>query len=418
MKYDNEIDEIYTMPKFEMLSLYWKNYFLQVDQSIQENFWGNLTTLKHAEKQRDPYIQQQKEMGYCFQKGLEAPVSFYQALTWVFANIHRYLAQGTIMTSDVLWPARVFIIPGKHGNKNCLFRVIGSELPKHAIEVNLVPPDIFVEMLAKGFFPIGSAIREHTNQSLAEHDLAHFGGFISSPEYMRAVRIAFRNIYYKMKKNQRLKTALENFNSVYSLRLYYMIEIFTLIPEAKKGNLQELLEIAIDEQVNLNTIITLLEKKAKDPVGLYQYLYRIYDQFYELVNPVGGESRDILNRVRKFNRASRLGRFYTQTTTLDSKFNGSSIYSLYQNGCAALENKRSTHDDFLAALREIHAPFIATLIGTSQLTVNDWVMQAAEEFPDPTSKLYQYLCKSGIWTESHVIYWAYGCPNYTRILLR
>lgn len=410
------LDKIYTLPKFEDLPPYWKKYFLTIDKAIQENFWGNLATLKNADQYHDVYIQQQKEMGYCFDEGYEYPAPFYQSMTWLFDNFHRLLDQKIVTASDMLWPARVFEVTHQNGTKDYLFKVIGEEQPGNAVEVNLVTPQVFATMLAQGSFPLGSPIREHTNQTLAEHDLAHYGGFISSPAYMRAVREGFRRISRKIKENPRVSEALKDFNSVYSLRLYYMLEIVTFIPEKQKGKLQRLLSIDINKPVNLNTIITFLEKKAKNPACLYQYLYRIYEHFNKLVNPVGGESRDILNRVRKFNRASRLGNFYSGTPYVDSKFDGCSIYSLYQNGCAALENKRSTHPDFLAALREIHAPFIATLIGTSQLTVDDWVLQAVEELPDVHSKLYQYLCKSGIWNESHLLYLAHGCTDYTRIL--
>lgn len=416
MNKQDSTDKIYTLPKFEMLSPYWKKYFLEIDQAIQENFWGNLVTLKNAERDHDVYIQQLKEMGYCFTEATEAPATFYQAMQWVFENFYQLLDQGTLAPRDILWPARVFEVRHQDGTTDYLFKVIGEAQPDHVFEVNLVTPHVFATMLAQGYFPLGSPIREHTNQTLAEHDLAHFGGFISAPTYMRAVREAFRKVCKKMHENERLSEALQDFNSVYSLRLYYMIEIFTLIQEPQKEMLQHLLEMNLAEPVNLNAIITMLEKKAANPPALYRYLYRIYEHFNELVNPVGGESRDILNRVRKFNRSSRLGNFFSELPHTSSKFDGSSIYSLYLNGCAALENKRSTHPDFLASLREIHAPFIGTLIGTSQLTVEDWVLQAVEEVPDKGSKLYQYLCKSGIWNEAHLIYWVHGCADYTHTL--
>ena len=206
-----------------------------------------------------------------------------------------------------------------------------------------------------------------------------------------------------MRQNQKIYKALQDFNSVYSLKIYYMIEIFTIIPESAKSTLQKLLQMDIDKPVLIDNIVHQLEEKARQPAEFYRYLFQIYKHFNELVNPIGGESRDVLNRVRKFNRASRLGTFYHSDTYLNSKFDGSSLYSLYLNGCAALENKRSTHPDFYESIRQIHAPFIGALIGTSQLTIDDWVSQSVEELPDKNSKLYQYLCKSGLWNDSHLI---------------
>ena len=103
-------------------------------------------------------------------------------------------------------------------------------------------------------------------------------------------------------------------------------------------------------------------------------------------------------------------------SNLSSKFDGSSIYSLLLNAKAALENKRSNHDDYTNAIKLIHAPLIAALLGTSQLTVEDWVLQAIEEVPDKNSKLYKYICETGLWNKSHVLYWAYGYPDFTKVL--
>ncbi len=105
-------------------------------------------------------------------------------------------------------------------------------------------------------------------------------------------------------------------------------------------------------------------------------------------------------------------------SNLDSKFDGSSIYSMVLNAKAALENKRSNHSDYAETIKLIHAPVIASLLGTSQLTVDDWVSQAVKETPDTNSKLYKYICKTGLWDKSHVLYWAYGHPDYTKILTK
>ena len=45
---------------------------------------------------------------------------------------------------------------------------------------------------------------------------------------MKVVREAFRQIGKKMETNPEIRKALADFDSLYSLRLYYMIEIFLL----------------------------------------------------------------------------------------------------------------------------------------------------------------------------------------------
>jgi len=410
----------HTLPRFEKLAPFWKSYFQEMDDTIHEDFWGNLPTFKLAEKLNDPYIRQLKEMGYCYLDNQEVPATYYQSLEWVFKNLNWLLFQGILNPEDILWPAKVFEQLDstlQEGQDKYSFVSIGSEIPDNSQEVSIVKPATFVEMVSKGFFPLGSTFRAHTNQSSAEHDLAHFAGFISEPEYMKSIREAFRRIDSKMRNNSKTKTALESMNSLYSIRIYYMIEVFTIIPENRKEKLQELVEIPLTEPLNFKYIVAFLTEKAKKPTQLYQYLYRLYNAFPSLVNPVGGESRDILNRNRKFSRGSRLGTFFSsKSDNLESKFDGCSIYSLFQNGLAALENKRSSHPDFLESLKQIHAPFIGTLIGTSQLTIEDWVLQSVEEIPNPNSKLYQYLCMSGMWNKLHMLYWAYGESDYSKIL--
>ena len=67
---------------------------------------------------------------------------------------------------------------------------------------------------------------------------------------MAAIRKAFVTVCKKMENNPRVFSALKHFNSVYSLRLYYMMEIFTVIPESQKEILQRLLSIDISKPLN------------------------------------------------------------------------------------------------------------------------------------------------------------------------
>lgn len=55
-------------------------------------------------------------------------------------------------------------------------------------------------MLAHGYFPIGAPIREHTNQTLCEHDIAHIAGFISNPKITKKKIFIkkFINIFFNL----------------------------------------------------------------------------------------------------------------------------------------------------------------------------------------------------------------------------
>ena len=300
--------------------------------------------------------------------------------------------------------------------KNYFFIPVGGKVPENAIALNLLLPDLFVNMLSSGYFPIGNAEREHTNQTLGEHDLAHMAAFVSSPRYTKATREAFRRVGQKMKNNPRVLQALQSFDSAYSLRIYYTIEVFTEIAQGKKERLQELIELPLTMKVNKEMIDQFLLEKAQNPAQLYQYLAKLYWDFHYLVNPLGGESRDVLNRKRKFHRDGSLGSFYDNVSALSSKFAQNSLYSLFLNAKAMLENKRSNHPDFLKSITEVHSLLVGSLIGTSQLEIEDWVLECVEEIPNQNSKLYRYIHESGLWTDKNLLYRAFCEEDYDKIL--
>lgn len=401
---------------YEKLSPFWIEYFNEVDDCINENFWGSLNIFLKTKFFHDPYIAQLEAMGYCFEEGHEKPARFYDSLNWIFQELQNHIDEERLTDQDVLWPGKAFEIINESGEKTYCFVPIGGHVPENALPLNLLTPEVFVCMLASGYFPIGNAIREHTNQTLAEHDLAHMAGFVSSPNFTKAVREAFRRVLVKMQNNPRVANALKEFDSAYSLRLYYTIEVFTEIPKANLEQLQALIEIPLDIDVNKAYIDEFLLNKANEPAKLYHYLHNLYWAFHHLVNPLGGESRDVLNRRRKFNRDGTLGSFYDNVSQSSSKFARNSLYSLFLNARASLENKRSNHPDFRKTIVEIHAPFIGALIGTSQLEIEDWVLQCIEEIPDPESKLYRYFHDSGLWSQDHLILKAFCHPEYDKKL--
>ncbi len=413
-----QTDSLRMLP-LEELSEFWQRFFARADDAIKENFWGNLSILKKAARNGDAYAKQLEEIGYSFKEGREKVAPFYQTINWALGKLNYIVKSGQLKESEILIPAKAFEID-QNGEKNYVFVPFGGEVPKGGKELNLLSPDVFVNMLSQGYFPIGEPIREHTNQTLCEHDMAHIAGFISCPRYMKAVRQAFQQISELMKTTPAIKEALANFDSIYSLRLYYMIEIFSIIPETNRDLMEGVLELKIkdfslDQPENIYPNV-LAFLRSKTPAELSEYLYRVYESFPAIVNPLGGESRDILNRTRKFGRSNQTGSFYSAMSNLDSKFDGSSIYSLLMNAKAAHEYKRSTHRDYQETIESIHAPIIATMLGTSQLSVEDWVLEAVKETPDKGSKLYKYICETALWNKSHVLYWAYGHPDCTKVL--
>jgi hypothetical protein len=137
-------------------------------------------------------------------------------------------------------------------------------------------------MLSIGYFPIGAPIREHTNQTLCEHDLAHCCAFISSVEYMKEIKLGFQSIETKMKTNPKIAQALSQFDSLYSLRLYYMIEVFCIISNPMK--LEKVLGLKIcdfslqDPGKIYPNVTNFLLKKSPSELNCY-----LYHEFHSLV---------------------------------------------------------------------------------------------------------------------------------------
>jgi hypothetical protein len=406
---------------------YWTESYRAQNAAARENFFGNLQTFRKAAAAKDPYALQLARFGMDLER--REPYRFEQAIAIVEKDLQ---AIGQQYGADhILLPAKAFRLPA-HGDGDgdnrpaggtVIFVRFGESVPADAEPLNLLSPDVFVNMLASGFFPIGEPIREGTNQTLAEHDLAHLCGFISDPEYMRCIREAFRRIQTKLEgeHGKRLACALSHFDSLYSLRLYYLIEIFTEIRADKRARLQELLGSTLPVDADFDQIKPMvlgeLQRRARESVAdLYSWLDTLYSEFHQIVNPLGGESRDILNRRRKFQRGSaQNGSPYDRHSKFTSKFNGNSIYSLFQNAVAALENVRSNHIGFSASLELVHAPLIGALVGTAQLSIEDWVLQAIEEVPDPESKLWRYLNLTGFWETSDLIRLCHSHPSFDAV---
>ena len=132
------------------LSPFWQQYFNAADKAIKENFWGSLSTLKKAHSHQDAYAKQLEEIGYRFDKGNEQAAPFYQTIKWALEKIDYLVKSNQIKKSDVLLPGKAFEVQeGNH--KKHLFICLGDDVPKDAKELNLLPPNIFVNMLAQGF---------------------------------------------------------------------------------------------------------------------------------------------------------------------------------------------------------------------------------------------------------------------------
>ena len=223
--------------------------------------------------------------------------------------------------------------------------------------------------------------------------------------------------------------ALADFNSPFSLRIYYAVEAYVFISSVSKKRLSELLTIRVDDKVNdktnsslsVNTSLTrqlpldwssvkreVVEQWLLDTwqmVGdkaMMRWLSAIYESFLSLTVSLGGESLDLLNRSRKFDKPNK---------RMTGKYERSNIHYWHQKGLRCLRNIRPCHADnsFANSLIKVHTPFIGALIGTSLLTIDDWVTASSEFEVDTNSPLYRYICLSGFWTSDSLLYSSFAC---------
>jgi hypothetical protein len=180
---------------------YWTNFYNIVDKTIEEDFQGNLTTFRNAKLFDDPYIKQLEAMGMILDQDDPQPFKMENAIKWIFSRLEELKNQDSGQWKDhLLWPAKVY----KSKIRKLVFKRIGEPIASTDGEPmeGIIPPFVFVYMLSQGYFPVGGVDRGNTNQSIAQHDIAHMCGFISCPAYMKAIRQAFKSIADVMLFNQ------------------------------------------------------------------------------------------------------------------------------------------------------------------------------------------------------------------------
>lgn len=419
----------------------YKNWCEAIDVRVEEDFFAMLDVFQRNLTAGDSYAAQMRDMGFCFDNGRERPARFVDCL--------RYLRTAGA-SAQVFQPVKIFCkretkLNGVHnGDFELSFTAphgapvdnrlyVANLYTGIAIEcfgdaslerMNLLKPDVFVALLADGLFPIGDPTRELTNQTLSAHDLAHLAGFLAAPDYASEMRRLFRHVdelLHHHDDDMKLATALTNFDSHYSLRLYYLIEVVTEVRNVSL--LEQTLGFAVDAysldkacdgfadvKPQLQTMV-----QNMSPVQRIKYMRGVCKQFHNIVNPLGGESRDILNRKRKQRRnpftVDGGGRDLYSAT--NSKFARNSIYSLYYDVKEAIEESRSSHPQYAQIVVPLFATFLAALIGTAQLSVADWIRGSLSPVPVVGTRLYRYV--DALFDDDHLFHKAFCSPHYDTI---
>lgn len=402
----------------------WAVWKQGVNRQMAINFAANFKIYLKYLHSRDSFVLQLKKIGYDFDpNGTLKPSPFETVIEYYKREIQQLVDFGLVKQDEILMPAKVF--KDRSRDKH-YFVPLWEEVPEEAKDVpeNLLTPDVFTTMLSEGYFPIGDEIIEHTNQSLAEHDAAHLLGFLDAPLYMKEVRKAFSRLGKMLngegitrEEQLRMKQALKNFDSVLSLRLYYATEIFTSVKPENQKHVRALLALPKGDKSTLDDVKEFIYQKFNEQgeAELYRYLTRVYEKFPEYFSASGGESRDVVNRDRKYNsKGATKGGIYP--SKLVSKFDNQSIWSMVQNAEDALKYIRSSHANFHDVINEVHVRVIAALNQINQLDQSDWIKVASSLYVDKNSETYRYLCTSGIWNKSHILFWAFCSDEFDKVI--
>ncbi|MEA9355610.1 hypothetical protein SHI21_05345 [Bacteriovorax sp. PP10] len=149
------------------------------------------------------------------------------------------VSTNVVKREDVLLPAFVF----KKPDGNLLWKSFGKEIPDDAvIERNIISPETLNAMAKEGYFPVGND--EHTINDISafEHDLAHFTGFIDSPEYMKEVKKLALTDQSRLTVNQAKRASFFKEGMVYIKDDEALMKTLKISDEMRKNPSQVTLE--------------------------------------------------------------------------------------------------------------------------------------------------------------------------------
>jgi len=414
----------------------------EIDRAICEDFAASQKVLWRNFVAGDSYAQQMSQMGYRFGTDPHS-ATFSECLLWLrsqpgatqfvpvkmFRNKETGAARSVDLFRALLPPpdtAPILKATVQEDSSRSSSRIVCvtdstcDDLfsDSNYASANLLTPAEFVSLLSSGRFPIGDAVREHTNQTLAAHDIAHLAGFVSNPAYAFQIRRLFSAVGVQLKQNRRVQAALDHFTSLLSLRLYYLVEVLVIVKDT--ATLESALgfsvhEYPLDARNGESRAKIVARLSALDPVALANYMNALCRVFHSVVDPLGGESRDLYNRRRKHKRGqAQANASQLLYESASSKFAGNSLYSLYYSVQDALENERSSHASYATTIDRIYATFILALVGTAQLTVRDWIDGSIELEPTQDSRLFYYI--DSMFSPSQLFWRAFCSKEYDTVV--
>lgn len=289
------------------------------------------------------------------------------------------LAAGRLSTEDILMPARVY--RNWQGEERIL--VYGEEPPTgfHEIDPTRVPDPVIGRMLNQGFAPISIG--------RGYHDSNHFDAFAQFPvTYMKPLRALIR----QMGSPECTLSLAEK-----RLRVFYALEVLSLIPRQHAAKLREVLAPPLQSKDDkLVTVAEVAQYFAdKDYASeVYPHAIALLAKTDRWIENYGGGARDLglswqdsdlAARENISGMAARLRLMINHASGKDLQFEDPHERLLVQK-----------HGSMPAAIKHQLARLEVAMKESTRIPVENFLSDLGKNQTDPKSDLYRMFIASGI----------------------
>jgi hypothetical protein len=346
--------------------------WVQFDQGYQNSsrttINANRSTFLSADDRGHTYIELLKAAGLRLTTTELSVPSAKQVIAQYYKDMNQAIAAGIVTRDEILIPGRVF--EDATGRK---FGIpFGDPIPAGAAPARsaiLTNPQ-YVSFIREGLFPMGGDDSAGGGffHSMAEHDLEHIAAFRNNPRYGASVR---RGI-------SKLDPDHTVFTPVLNQRLLYFTEFLNFVPNSHRSTFRSSLPTDLLAPLDQRNLAHITSHLAQMPIAeLTQLQRKLSSQFYAVIENDGGSCND-LSFSEHYHQSSAVSLLLWLKVQSDS--------SLATNNPSVIADKT--------------ARYILAADISGHVSPDDWIDDLVSEHMDRNSKLYKYLCESGVWENS------------------
>lgn len=230
---------------------FWESYKDNFQKSSRALIESKRIYYLEALQERHPYTEFLKKLGFEITEKTVVVPDLISIMDSLEQMIKENLQTGKMAPEDVLWPEMLLVyqsggqlyetkaLPGDNINFVNDTALENSENWEYEATED---PEVFAQTLADGHFPLGHLQELIGGNSLLIHDLAHMYAMIEHPEYMTAVK----NAYKKLVKNN---TDMPQFHekmkegSLLSSRVFLALESLVVTAKGKASEMANYLGV-------------------------------------------------------------------------------------------------------------------------------------------------------------------------------